>query len=82
MSRARFSLDRGGVRALLKSSELSEECRGYAETVASVAGAGFVVEPFAGRNRNGYAVKAGDAEAYYRNLKENNLEKGMAAAKK
>lgn len=73
MANVEIKLNPAGVRELLKSAEINRVCREQADSIQARAGDGFVVEPRNYPERSGYAVKAGDAHAYYSNQKHNTL---------
>ena len=77
MGDIKVKLDRAGVRALLKSAAVSGVCRDAAEGVRGRAGAGFEVGQRNYPERTGYAVYPGDAEAYFKNLRNNTLLKAV-----
>lgn len=73
----KFVLNRDGVKELLKSSELQNECRNLAEKVRAAAGEGYVVEDRNYPERSGAAVYPETTEANFDNLKNNTLEKAF-----
>ena len=79
MSRIKFEPNRAGIRELLKSQEVAEECRQHAErTLEGVSG----VEGYSMGQRNypertGYAVYAEEYPAIADNLKNNSLLKAL-----
>lgn len=77
MAKVHFELNRAGVRELLKSPGLSEECRKHAEATLQACGSveGYVMEERHYPNRNGYAVYAKEYPAIADNLKNNTLLK-------
>ena len=77
MNKVKFELDRNGVKELLKSQELTAECRRYAQDVAARAGDGFGCEDRHYPERTGCAVRPDTDEAYFRNLNENILLKAL-----
>ena len=84
MAKVKFELNRAGVRELLKSTEManivSEAANRVAET-ASSGGRDYRMTIRAGANRVSASVKAGDAAAYYSNLKHNTLLKALGSVK-
>lgn len=79
MSRARvkIKLNRSGVRDLLKAPEITDRCRQKAEQIAGICGEGYITESAVFPERIGSAVKTDSPEAYYRELKHNNLLKAL-----
>lgn len=73
----KFVINKSGVRELLKSNELQQECRDYAERIQRMAGEGFITEDRNYPERSGAAVRPETEEAYYRNLNDHILEKVM-----
>lgn len=81
MSSVKIKLNTSGVRELLRSSELQEECVSYAKQIQATAGEHFAVESRSYPERRGAAVYPADDVGYYDNLKNNTLVKAMGAAK-
>lgn len=77
MSNIKFTLNKSGVRELLRSSEMMEICQEYANAVAHRAGTGYEVSTHTGRNRVNASVTAGTFEAKQDNLKNNTLLKAV-----
>lgn len=77
MAKFKFELNRQGVRELLQSSEMRSICSQAADQVARNAGSGYEVSVVTGRNRVNARVSPANAEAYYRNLKNNTLLKAL-----
>lgn len=75
MAKVRFELDTAGVGAFLKSSEMMQVAKGYADDIASRAGDGFETKTFAGFDRAHAVVYPATKEANDRNLKENTILK-------
>lgn len=74
---SKLKLNKGGVRELLKSRELSDECKRYASNTLSRAGDGYEMETRTYANRNGYAVVATTSKARKDNAKNNTLLKAV-----
>lgn len=73
-----FEINRAGIKEILKSDAVCEECIAKANEIASRANAmhdGFEVEPIIYPERNGAKVSPIDASAYFANLRNNILEK-------
>lgn len=77
MSKVKVSLNREGVRSLLKSEEMLAMCRELANGVAARAGDGYEVNTHSGRNRVNAEVRAETFKAYRDNLKNNTLLKAL-----
>ncbi len=82
MSEFELVLNSEGVKALLKSQEMKNICKEYADGIASRAssvseGAEYSAASFVGQNRAGATVKPDNPHAYYSNLKHNTLLKAM-----
>ena len=81
MAKVRFELNREGVRELLKSSEMENILDDYASAVVNNAGEGFKKEFYSGTNRNSYTIVPGNADAHFKNIRENTLIKALGAVK-
>ena len=77
MSKAKFELNRAGVRELLRSQEMMNICREYADGVQARAGDGYEVTTHVGRNRVNASVHAGTYEARKDNYDNNTLLKAL-----
>ncbi len=80
MSKVKFKLDGAGVRELLHSEEVVNECKAHAEaTFAAASGRaqGYVLEERRYPERAGYAVYAADYPAISDNLQNNTLLKSI-----
>lgn len=75
MSNVKITLNTSGVKELLKSEELAEMCREYAERGRAIAGDGYVVEKRTYPERTGYAVRPDSDRAVWDNYHHNTLEK-------
>ena len=73
MGKVEVKLNTAGVRELLKSAEVADVCRTYAEQVCGRAGDGYVVEQRNYPERTGDAVKAETSAAYRDNQTNNTL---------
>lgn len=71
----KFVLDKKGVRELLKSSEIQQECMNRAVAAAGQCGEGYAAEPRNYPERSGAAVRAVTYSARRDNLKNNTLLK-------
>lgn len=77
MSRNRFTLNRAGVRELLRSEELAAACAAHAQVIRDRAGEGFSMDTHTGRNRVNAMVYADSYPARRRCLKDNRLIKAV-----
>lgn len=77
MGKTVFKLNSAGVRELLKSAEVAEECRMHAQAVQSTAGEGYIVEQRNYAERSGYAVSADTMKARLDNFYNNTLLKAL-----
>lgn len=73
----KFVLDKKGVRELLKSAEIQQECMKYAYAAAGRCGEGYAVESRNYPERSGAAVRADTYKARKDNLKNNTLLKAV-----
>lgn len=81
MARRAVILNRAGVRALLRSAEVSADLRSRAERVASAAGPGHVVDSDVGTNRARAAVIAASGDARRRQAVDRSLLRALDAAR-
>lgn len=72
-----ISLNREGVRRLLRSEEMAAVCRQYADKAADRLGDGYEVSEHVGRNRVNASVRTKSAEAVRDNYKNNSLLKAV-----
>lgn len=77
MSNVKVVLNKEGVRELLKSQEVMNECKKHASDIAERAGEGYEVSTYTGKNRANARVRAATPHAYYSNLKHNTLLKAL-----
>lgn len=77
MGKTKVKLNREGVRSILRSEDVMAVCRGHAISVKNRAGDGFVTDDYVGKNRVNVMVRSGDAESYFKNLRENTLLKAL-----
>lgn len=78
MSKIKFELNSEGVRELLRSSEMANICREYAEAVQGRAGGdGYEVTTHTGKNRVNASVHAVSDEALHDVYNENSLVKAL-----
>ena len=72
MSKGRFTLNRRGVRELLRSEELAGACAEYAAGIQARAGEGFAVTTHTGKNRVNASVHAETFGARQKVRRDNN----------
>lgn len=77
MPNVEIKLNTAGVRELLKSAEIQDECRKIAQQVQARVGDGYVVEDRNYPERSGAAVRIDSPKAYNDNLKNNTLLKAV-----
>ena len=75
MSKVKFTLNRAGVRELMKSQEMQGICRNHADAIRNRAGDGYEVDTYVGRNRANASVYAATYEARKDNYENNTLLK-------
>lgn len=80
-TKVRIELNSAGIRELLMSQPIAEECRKAAEAIAARAGDGFEVLPLKqmgfGGGRVGYAVHADSYDAKVAEAEEKVLSKAV-----
>lgn len=77
MSKVKFKLNRAGVRELMRSHEMMNVCRSYAEGIKGRAGDGYEVTTYVGANRVNASVHAETYEARKDNYDNNTLLKAL-----
>lgn len=77
MSRLRVSLNRAGVRELLRSDEMMAECKRHADDALSRLGDGYEVTTRVGRNRVNAEVAAASYAARRENLENNSILRAL-----
>ena len=78
MSNVQVKLNKAGVRELLRSGEVMDMLKSEAVERAGVAGTGYTVNTFVGRNRCNAEIVAETYEARRDNLKNNTLLRVMS----
>lgn len=73
----RFTLNRSGVRELLKSQEALAACRSHADATRARLGDGYAVTTHVGKNRVNASVAAVSARAKRENLEHNSILKAL-----
>lgn len=82
MSKVEIELNIAAVRAMLKSPEVAEACRGQIQRVAGMCGSGYEVDTYTGRNRVNAMIRAASPAAKRDNAKNGTIEKALEALKK
>ena len=80
MGNVKIVLNRDGVRELLKSQALMDECVKYANRAVAQLGDGYEVTTVVGRNRVNAEVAAVTYEAKVENTKTNSILKAIGGA--
>lgn len=75
----RVELNREGVRAMLRSSEMQETCRHYADLARAKLGEGYEVTTYQGKNRCNASIAADSYKARKENLEENKILKAVGS---
>lgn len=76
-NKVKFQLNRAGVRELMKSPEMMEVCRNYAESAVNRLGDGYETSTYVGKNRVNAEVKAVTYQAAADNLRNNSILKAV-----
>ena len=77
MAKFKFELNRAGVRELLRSQEMADICKEYADNAVSKLGEGHEVTVQTGRNRVNAQVAATTYKAKRANYKDNTILKAV-----
>lgn len=77
MAKGKLKLRSDGIKEMLKSEELKNECKNHAELAAATAGSGYEVSVYTGKTRVNASVRAATKEAYKDNLENNTLMKAV-----
>ena len=77
MAKIKVALNRAGVRELLQSSEMEEIIRGHVDRVQKNCGSEYSGSVQKGRNRIQGRVETATEHAYFSNLNNNTLLKGL-----
>ena len=77
MSKLKVTLNKDGVRQLLRSDEMMDVCQSYASAAVSSLGAGYEMTSRVGKNRVNAEVAAVSDEAKRENLKNNTILKAV-----
>lgn len=75
--KVKFQLNRAGVRELMKSPEMMEICRNYAESAVNRLGDGYETSTYVGKSRVNAEVKAVTYQAAADNLRNNSILKAV-----
>lgn len=81
MQKVRIELSDSGIRALLKSKEMSDHCAKIAHDTAQRAGDGYTTDTKQMSTRVIASVFTDTNEAYYDNLENNTLLKAIGGNK-
>ena len=73
----KFELNRAGVGELLKGEAIQGILKEHASEIQSRAGVGYSSDSYVGATRANAMVFPDSPEAYFRNLKNNNLLKAI-----
>ena len=76
-SNTKVTINRSGVRELLKSDEMMQICKGYAENALERLGEGYEVTCHVGKNRVNAEVKAVSFSARKENIENNSILKAL-----
>lgn len=82
MNKFKFTLNKAGVRELMKSREMEEITKGFADDIQRNAGEGYEITHSVGYSRNTFTVSAETIQAKRDNLDNNTLEKALGAARR
>ena len=77
MSKVKFKLNRAGVRELLKSDEMMQVCKNYADKARAQLGEGYKVSPHTGKRRVNVSVSAQTYKARKENAENNSILKAV-----
>ena len=77
MSKVRISMNRSGVRALLRSQEMMNICTEHAYSAQSRLGEGYEVSYRTGKNRVNAEIAAVTPEAIQENRRNNSILKAL-----
>lgn len=77
MSKLKVTLNKDGVRQLLRSDEMMDVCQSYASAAVSYLGDGYETSTNVGKNRVNAEVAAVSFKARRENLKNNTILKAV-----
>lgn len=77
MSKTKIVLNYGGVRSLLKSSEMMELCEKQAETIKNKCGKGYETNTYTGKSRVNASVGTETLSAMLDNSENNTILKNL-----
>lgn len=77
MAKVKVTLNRSGVRALLKSEEMKAVCAEKAQAVCARCGTGYSTDTYTGKNRVNAMVWADTTQARRDNAENNTLLKAL-----
>lgn len=73
----KFELNREGVKELMKSKEMMEACKKYADAAMASLGSGYEVSEMVGKTRVNVQIEATSFQARQENLKNNTILKSL-----
>ena len=76
-SSIKFELNRAGVRDLMRSTEMMEVCKGYADAALAKLGEGYETDQYTGKNRVNAEVRARTYQAKKDNYRNNSISKAV-----
>lgn len=76
-NKIKFELNRSGVRELLRSNEMMEICKSYADRALASLGDGYEVTTRVGKNRVNAEIAAVSYEAKAENSENNTILKSL-----
>lgn len=77
MANIKFVLNRDGVSELMKSPQMMDICRGYANRALASLGSGYETSTHIGRNRLNVEIEARSYAAKVENSKNNSILKAL-----
>lgn len=78
MGSVKVVMDPQGMEEFMKSDEVAEVCRKYADKIVEVCGEGYEADTYVGAHRVNAGVKVATPHAYYSNLKYNTLVRAIS----
>lgn len=77
MSKTKITLNRSGVRELLRSQEMLNICKEHADATRESLGDGYIVTTQVGRNRVNAEIATDTIEAVVDNMNNNSILKAL-----
>lgn len=78
MSKVKVVMDPRGMEEFMKSDEIAEVCRKYADKIVDVCGEGYEADTYIGEHRVNAGVKTTTPHAHYSNLKHNTMLRAIS----